>query len=221
MKDSENTLFLEGAADILMVLSNVVGGDYRSRLDAEKVPKESPVHTLYAGINDMIRSLEGEHRRSAAYAAELETQISVIEAQRAAITELSTPIIEVWEGVVCLPVVGVVDSVRSADMTEALLGGIVSRKARCAIIDITAIEVMDTATADYFLRMARSVRLLGAECLLTGVNPSIAQTIVHMGVELADIETFRDLRSALTSFFSRATTGRRPDRRASARSGHR
>ena len=219
MKDAENALFLEGVADILMVLSSVVGGDYRSRLDVEKVPKDSPVHTLYTGINDMIHSLEGEQRRGAAYAAELETQISIIEAQRAAITELSTPIIEVWEGIVCLPVVGVIDSVRSAEMTEALLGAIVSRKARCAIIDITAIEVMDTATADYFLRMARSVRLLGAECLLTGVNPRIAQTIVHMGVELADIATYRDLRSALSAFFG--LERRTSNRRGSARGGRR
>ena len=211
MKDPEgsvesNAVFLEGVSDILKVLSSVVGGDYRSRLDPKKVPEDSPLHTLYTGINDMIRSLEGVQRRSSAYETELEEKLSVIEAQRSAITELSTPIIEVWEGVVCLPVVGVIDSVRSAEMTEALLETIVARKARCAVIDITAIHVMDTATADYFLRMARSVRLLGAECLLTGVNPSIAQTIVHMGVELGDIRTYRDLRSALASFFGVRST---------------
>ena len=94
-------------------------------------------------------------------------------------------------------------------MTESLLGAIVARRARSAIIDITAIQVMDTGTADYFFRMAKSVRLLGAECLLTGVNPSIAQTIVHMGVDLGDIRTFRDLRSALASFDLRRTRSRR------------
>lgn len=211
-----DAIFLEGVADILTILSSVVGGDYRSRLDPKKLVPDSPLHALYTGINDMIRSLEGEHRRSSAYAADLEEKLSVIDAQRSAITELSTPIIEVWEGVVCLPVVGVIDSVRSAEMTEALLETIVARKARCAVIDITAIHVMDTATADYFLRMARAVRLLGAECLLTGVNPSIAQTIVHMGVELGDIRTYRDLRSALASFFG-VRQGREPRERSSRR----
>jgi len=211
--DETNALLLESIADVLSILASVVAGDCRSRLRTEKLPPESVVRTLYDGVNGMIDSLAVEHRRSNAYAAELEEKLSVIEAQRAAITELSTPIIEVWEGIVCLPVVGVIDSVRSAEMTEALLGAIVAKKARCAIIDITAIHVMDTATADYFLRMARAVRLLGAQCLLTGINPSIAQTIVHMGVELGDIATYRDLRSALASVFGRTRLSGRRRRR--------
>ncbi len=198
----DDATFLESVADVLTVLSSVVGGDFRSRLEPNKITPDSPVRALYEGINEMIGSLEATQRRSTAYAKELEEKLFVIDAQRAAITELSTPIIEVWDGIVCLPVVGVIDSVRSAEMTESLLGAIVTRKARCAVIDITAIHVMDTATADYFLRMARSVRLLGAECLLTGINPSIAQTIVHMGVDLGDIRTYRDLRSALASLAS-------------------
>jgi rsbT co-antagonist protein RsbR len=106
----------------------------------------------------------------------------------------------VWEGILCLPIVGVMDSGRSADMTDALLRAVVATRARCTIIDITGIEVMDTGTADHFMRMARAVALLGAECTLTGINPHIAQTIVLMGVDLSGIRTHRTLRDALKSY---------------------
>jgi rsbT co-antagonist protein RsbR len=128
---------------------------------------------------------------------ELEGKLETIEMQQAAIRELSTPIIEVWASVLCLPVVGVVDSQRSAEMTETLLETIVSKQARMAIVDITGIDVMDTKTADHFIKMARAVRLLGAECIITGINPGIAQTLTHIGVDLTGIRTLRSLRDAL------------------------
>lgn len=189
-------LMLERIADILLVVADVGNGDYSTRLKSD-APEDHPLSTLYEGINQMISSLEREQDRSKAYQKELEEKLATIEVQRAAIRELSTPIIEVWEGVLCLPVVGVLDSTRSAEMTEALLGAIVEKKADCAIIDITGIQVMDTGTADHFLRMARAVRLLGASCLLTGINPAIAQTIIHMGVDLSGIVTYRTMRNAL------------------------
>src|SRR5690606_10650771 len=92
------------------------------------------------------------------------------------------------------------DTTRSAEMTDALLRAVVEKKATCAIIDITGIEVMDTGTADHFMRMARAVRLLGAQCFLTGISPAIAQTIVHMGVDLRGIVTYRSLRDALQAY---------------------
>ncbi len=194
---------LERVADILLVLKDVGAGNYDTRLTMD-VPDDHPLHPVYVGINEMIDSLAREQETSTTYRAELEDKLATIERQRAAIRELTTPIMEVWESVLCLPVVGVLDSTRSAEMTEALLQGIVQKKARCVIIDITGIQVMDTATADHFLRMARAVRLLGAECLLTGINPPIAQTIVQMGVDLSDIVTYRSLRTALQHFVTRA-----------------
>jgi len=192
-------LMLDRIADVLLVVADVGSGDYSSRLRSD-LPEDHALSTLYTGINQMIDSLAREQQRNAAYQQELEEKLATIEVQRAAIRELSTPIIEVWEGVLCLPVVGVLDSTRSAEMTEALLAAIVEKKADCAIIDITGIQVMDTGTADHFLRMARAVRLLGAECLLTGINPAIAQTIIHMGVDLSGVVTHRTMRNALQRF---------------------
>ena len=186
----------ETVADALLALANVSMGDYATRLHTN-LAEDNPLALLYSGINEMIQSLEAGQRQNAAYQRELEEKIATIEQQRAAIRELSTPIMEVWNGVLCLPIVGVVDTVRSAEMTSALLRTIVEKQTRCAIIDITGIEVMDTSTAEHFIRMARAVRLLGAKCVITGINPHIAQTIVHMGVELADVVTHRTLRDAL------------------------
>ena len=128
---------------------------------------------------------------------ELEMKLQMIEMQQAAIRDLSTPIIEVWAGVLCLPVVGIVDSQRSAEMTESLLEMVVTKQASTAIVDITGIDVMDTKTADHFIKMAKAIRLLGAECIITGINPGIAQTLIQIGVDLTQVRTMRNLREAL------------------------
>lgn len=192
----------ERVAAILAVLAKVGQGDYDSRLTID-MPSDHPAAALYRGINDMIESLSIAQQRSAAFRRELEEKLSMIEAQRAAIRELSTPIIEVWEGVLCMPIVGVMDSSRSADMMNALLQSVSDKGAEYVIVDVTGIEVMDTRTADQFIRTARAVQLLGAECVLTGINPRIAQTIVHMGLDLESVTTLRSLRSALQQFINR------------------
>jgi rsbT co-antagonist protein RsbR len=186
-------------ASILLLLSEVTSGDFSQRLPTD-LPEDDPFSALYRGINEMTESLAIANQRTAAYQKELEEKLRTIEEQRAAIRELSTPVIEIWEGVLCMPVVGVMDSSRSADMTEGLLRAIVDKKVRHAVIDITGIEVMDTSTADHFIRMARAVRMLGAQCVLTGISPGIAQTIVNMGLDLGGIVTHRSLRDALQHY---------------------
>jgi len=194
---------LESVADALLTLANVGFGDYSTRLQVA-VDDETPLASLYRGINEMIESLSAEQQKSKAYQAELEDKLQTIEKQRAAIRELSTPIMEVWDGVLCLPVVGVMDTMRSVEMTNSLLQSVVEKKTRCIIIDITGIDVMDTRTVDHFMRMARAVRLLGAQCVLTGINPHIAQTVVHMGIDLSNIVTHRTLHEALQKYVERA-----------------
>ena len=189
----------EDVADALLVLANVADGDLDSRV-RQHGDAGSPLATLFEGINEMIAALRTERERGVAYQAELEDKLATIERQRAAIRELSTPVMEVWEGVLCVPVVGIVDSARSSQMTDILLQAIVDKRTRCAIIDITGIEVMDTRTVDHFIRMARAVRLLGAECVLTGVSPMIAHTMVSMGIDLSDVATHRSLREALKNY---------------------
>ncbi|HWM91143.1 MAG TPA: STAS domain-containing protein [Thermoanaerobaculia bacterium] len=168
-------------------------GDSFARLEMEFTDFLGKLVGAKTALNEALVRAEESNR-------ELEAKLETIERQQAAIRELSTPIIEVWAGVLCLPVVGIVDSQRSAEMTETLLETIVAKQARTAIVDITGIEAMDTKTADHFIKMAKAVRLLGADCILSGINPSIAQTLTHIGVDLTGIRTLRNLRDALQFF---------------------
>ena len=198
---------LERIADILMVLSEVSSSTFLSRLP--ELPESDTFSALYRGVNEMADALAEAHARGERYQKELTEKLVTIEQQRSAIRELSTPVIEVWEGVLCLPVVGTMDTSRSAEMTETLLRSVVEKKARCTIVDVTGIDVMDTATVDHFLRMARAVHLLGAECVIAGISPGIAQTIVHMGVDLRGLTTHRNLRDALGRYLLRRAPGER------------
>lgn len=202
--DAFRELVYDRIADVLLVLSAVSTGNYDMKL-ASDLPEDDPIGALYNGINDTISSLAEFRTRSEAYQRELEEKLAMIDRQQTAIRELSTPVIELWQGVLCLPIVGIMDSTRSAEMQDALLRAVAEKKARCTIIDITGIEVMDTGTADHFVRMAKAVRLLGAKCFLTGISPGIAQTIVHMGIDLGGVVTFRSLRDALKSYVREAT----------------
>lgn len=195
---------LESVADALLVLSNVGFGDYTTRLAIDSADS-SPLSSLFSGINEMISALSAEEEKNRSYQRELEEKLATIEQQKVAIQELSTPIMEVWEGVLCVPVVGLMDTARSSEMTGALLQAVVENSARCAIIDITGIDVMDTRTVDHFIRMAKAIRLLGAECVLTGISPHIAQTVVHMGLDLTNVITHRSLRDALQQYVNRSS----------------
>ena len=105
--------------------------------------------------------------------------------------------LELWEDVLALPVVGVVDSQRSAEMTERLLAETARSQARFVIVDLTGVELVDTATADRLLKLVQSVELLGARCFITGIQPAVAQTIVELGVEFGKLKALRNLKHAL------------------------
>jgi len=165
-----------------------------------RYPETHPVGALTSTLNEMLGALKEARAQSERYSRDLHEKIAAIEAQEVAIAELSTPILEVWDGVLCMPIVGIVDSVRTSDMARTLLSMIVQTKARLALIDVTGIQVMDTRAVDHFLRMARAVRLLGARCVLSGVHPNVSQTIVHMGMDLKGIDTHRSIRDALRHF---------------------
>jgi rsbT co-antagonist protein RsbR len=128
---------------------------------------------------------------------ELQGKLMMIEQQRLTIRELSTPILDLWEGVLTLPVVGVIDTQRAVEMTERLLGRVVETGARWVILDITGVEIVDTSTADHLVRLTRAAGLLGTRCIVTGIGPNVARTLVAMGVDLGGVRTLRTLRDGL------------------------
>lgn len=124
-------------------------------------------------------------------------QLQVIEAQNAAIRELSTPLMPLAEGVLAMPLVGAIDSSRAQQVMEALLEGVAYHRAEVAILDITGVQVVDTQVADSLLRAAQAVKLLGAQVVLTGINPAMAQTLVHLGADMSGIVTRSTLQSGI------------------------
>ena len=187
---------LDQISTVLFVLSEIAAGDYAARVDVEGWDG-TPLASLARGVNELAAILAAARQDGLEYRDQLEDKIRIVEAQRAAIDELSCPVIELWDQVLCVPIVGLMDASRGTHITEALLRRVVDKKAGYAIVDVTGIGAMDTTTVDHFLRLVRSVRLLGADCALSGVHPAVAQTIIHMGIDLGGIRTFPTLRTAL------------------------
>jgi rsbT co-antagonist protein RsbR len=121
----------------------------------------------------------------------------VILRQNQGLLELSTPVVMLWEGILALPLIGTLDSARSELVMQSLLQKIVETSASIAIIDITGVPTVDTLVAQHLLKTVTAARLMGANCFISGIRPQIAQTIVHLGVNLGDITTKANLKDAL------------------------
>ncbi|MDW5266858.1 MULTISPECIES: STAS domain-containing protein [Acidobacteriaceae] len=120
----------------------------------------------------------------------------VIARQQEEMLELSTPVVTLWDGIVALPLIGTLDSARTQVVMESLLQAIVQTNSRFAIIDITGVPTVDTLVAQHLLKTITAARLMGAECILSGIRPQIAQTIVHLGINLEDVITKAKLSDA-------------------------
>ncbi len=136
----------------------------------------------------------------------------VITRQQQEMLELSTPVVKLWEGILALPMIGTLDSARTQIVMESLLQKIVETGSGLAIIDITGVPTVDTLTAQYLLKTVTAARLMGAECIISGIRPQIAQTIVHLGVELTGIVTKATLADAFAVALDRV--GRTVTRKA-------
>ena len=128
----------------------------------------------------------------------------VIARQQEDLLELSTPVVKLWDGVLALPMIGTLDSARTQVVMESLLQRIVETGAEIAIIDITGVPTVDTLVAQHLLKTVTAIRLMGADCIISGIRPQIAQTIVHLGVELGDVTTKATLADALALAFKRS-----------------
>jgi rsbT co-antagonist protein RsbR len=157
------------------------------------------------------RRLSEELRRQSEKLLESEqAKAALIERLRHAVDELENPILEVWKSVLAMPIIGVVDSRRAADMSQRLLSEVARAQAAFVIIDLTGVDVVDTKTADHLMKLVRKVELIGARCVLTGLRPSVAETLVDIGVDLSQLTTLRNLEHGLREalrFIRRAQEG--------------
>ncbi len=129
---------------------------------------------------------------------------AVIERQQRELMELSTPVVKLWDGVLAVPLIGTLDSERTQIVMETLLQGIVDTNSTMAIIDITGVPTVDTLVAQHLLKTVAAARLMGADCIISGIRPQIAQTIVHLGLTLSEVTTKATMADAIALAFERA-----------------
>ena len=122
-------------------------------------------------------------------------------AQSRSLMQLSTPVTQIWEGVLFLPIVGIVDSKRAQEIMNATLSKISEARARAFIMDISGVAVVDTAVANYLIKVTRATRLMGCDTTISGVSPAIAQTIVELGIEVGKVKTTATMQDALSDAF--------------------
>jgi len=127
----------------------------------------------------------------------LRTREEIIHRQQEELMELSTPVVKLWQGVVALPLIGTLDSARTQVVMESLLEKIIETDSALAIIDITGVPTVDTLVAQHLLKTVAAARLMGADCIISGIRPQIAQTIVHLGLDLQDVTTKSSLADAV------------------------
>ena len=120
----------------------------------------------------------------------------IIARQQQELLELSTPVVQLWDGILALPLIGTLDSARTQVVMESLLQAVVDTGSQIAIIDITGVAVVDTLVAQHLLKTVAAARLMGADCIISGIRPQIAQTIVHLGVNISDVVTKATLQDA-------------------------
>ncbi|MCU0681292.1 MAG: STAS domain-containing protein [Polyangiaceae bacterium] len=137
-------------------------------------------------------------------------KLEIIRRQEESIRAMSTPILQLWEGILALPVIGFVDSSRASQMMESLLEAIVRTKARHTILDLTGVELMDTSAANHLLKVVRAAALLGTQCLVSGISPRMAQTIVGLDLDLGELISFSTLESALRYALEQETQPAQP-----------
>ena len=225
---SEADLFEpELAADLLAVEAQIVAsGQVCEREDQIETPlgtlwvhsNKFPIYDsagVCTGIGALITDITERKRLDV---ERLALQEQVIEAQQAALRELSTPLLPLTEGVLAMPLIGTIDSVRASEILETLLQGITERRAHTAILDITGVRGIDIQTADALVGAARAARLLGARVILTGVSPAVAQTLVTLDANLDGIAILATLATGIAHALSRPErAGARPSRREDER----
>lgn len=192
----------ERIEQVVEVMAKAACKEYQHRVNVPPDAEDDPFLQIEVGMNVVLEDLEKAELARREYIKEIERKnVEIADRAAMALRELSTPIISVWDGVLTLPIIGMVDTVRGAEMMEQLLARVASDQAEYVVIDITGVSVVDTRTADSFIRMSEAVRLVGAQCFLTGISPAIAQTIAQLGIDTSRIRTLRRLSDALKVVF--------------------
>jgi rsbT co-antagonist protein RsbR len=211
--------FMNGVVDQEYVEARHLVGEAHARIGL-------PLNTYFAGMSRFLTLFErvmsrekmGDKKRidttlAVSKLLHIDTAIVVdtynhivedtLTAQAKSLMEMSTPVTQIWSGILLLPIVGIIDSARARDIMNATLAKIGETQARIFILDISGVGVVDTAVANNLIKITRATRLMGCECTISGVSPAIAQTIVDLGIEVGRIKTTATMKDALADAFTR------------------
>jgi rsbT co-antagonist protein RsbR len=212
-------VFMEGQVNDAFVAERRRVGEAHARIGL-------PLNIYFAGMNRFLEiftrylrehekddAVRFDTQESLAKLLHLDTAIVVdtynylvedaLTAQAKSLLEMSTPVTQIWNGILLLPIVGIIDSKRARDIMNATLDKIGETQARIFILDISGVGVVDTAVANHLIKITRATRLMGCECTISGVSPSIAQTIVDLGIDVGRIKTTSTMKDALADAFNR------------------
>lgn len=211
MEQTKKVDILELAWQVEEILQAASTGDYskRCKVSLDESFSENPLATIIPSINLLLDDLQTkERKRKKAEESlhntitELKQKVDTVKQQAHAIRELSTPAIEVWDGILVMPIIGVVDTARGQSIMDEMLSAIAEKKAKFVILDITGVDIVDTAVANHLVQVVRGGYMLGAKCVLTGINPAVAQSIVAIGADLRHVTTLRSLKEGLSHCLS-------------------
>jgi rsbT co-antagonist protein RsbR len=170
--------------------NEIMIGDLKKPVEYHMVPLRNENGNVIGGLEFFVDITERVH-----YEERLKEQSNTIR-------EMSTPTIELWDGVLVLPVVGVVDSMRAQHMMDSMLNKISETHSKVIIMDIQGVAAVDTAVANHLIKITRATKLMGCECILSGITPAVAQTIIQLGINMDNIKTKSTLSDALSEAFT-------------------
>ena len=219
LQDDYWLLFMSGSIDDEYIAMRRKVGEAHARIGL-------PLNTYFAGMNmfmelfgkcmrdhDMADDARSRMEESVTKLLHMDTAVVVetynhlveetLTAQAKSLMEMSTPVTQIWSGILLLPIVGIIDSKRARDIMNATLAKIGETQARIFILDISGVGVVDTAVANHLIKITRATRLMGCDCTISGVSPSIAQTIVDLGIDVGRIKTTSTMKDALADAFHR------------------
>ena len=193
--DQHKEFVKERLKSLLDVVQSVSAGDFSVRVE---IPEEEDEFTaLSIALERMIDELIEANRVSGERMARLQAAVEEKERLLETVGELSSPVIQVWEDVLVMPLVGAIDSTRAARIMEDLLTGITKYQAEIVIIDITGVPVVDTSVANHLIRTIKAAALLGAKCVVVGISSEVAQSLINLGVDLSEVVTRSNLQAGI------------------------
>jgi rsbT co-antagonist protein RsbR len=185
----------ERLKSLLNVVQSVSSGDFSVSVKISE--KEDEFTALSIGLERMINDMIEANRVSEDRMAQLQTVVEEKERLLKTVRELSSPVIQVWENVLVMPLVGAIDSARATRITEDLLTGIIKYQAEIVIIDITGVPVVDTSVANHLIQTIKAAALLGAKCVVVGISSEVAQSLINLGVDLSGVVTRSNLQAGV------------------------